>query len=88
MPVDISPYLAEQIDRVREAAVRLLATAPASHQARIEHVLSDLGMLPMTVAESSLLQAVGALDNHLRAIEREMRHVPAPAVSPWIPQTF
>ena len=88
MPVDISPYLAEQIDRVHQAAVRVRATAPALHQAKIEYVLRELEALPMTVAESSLLLAVSVLDNRLRAIERDVQRDPAPASSPWIPQNF
>ena len=88
MPVDISPYLAEQIDRLRAAAIRLLATAPPSHQAAIKHILRELELLPTTFAESYLLQALGTSANHLRAIEREMQHGPARAAALRIPQHF
>jgi hypothetical protein len=82
MPDEISPYLADQIARQREAANRLLTTAPASHQAAIRHVLRALEVLPTTVAESYLLQALGTPASDLRAIERAMkRGHPGPPIS-------
>jgi hypothetical protein len=73
MPADISPYLADQIASHRETALRLLATQPMpQHQAAITQVLRELDILPATVAESYLLQALGHPASQLRAIERAM----------------
>jgi len=88
MTADISPYLADQIARLRAAATRLLAAAPASHQGEIKHVLRELEVLPATVAESYLLQALGTPASHLRAIERAMQRGPALPAALWIPQNF
>ena len=81
MPADISSYLADQIACQRAEAIRLLGTAPPSHQAAIMHVLRELDVLPTTVAESYLLQALGTPASRLRAIERAMQCGPAPAVA-------
>ena len=55
MPADISSYLADQIACQRAEAIRgYAATAPASHQAAIRHVLRELEVLPTAVAESHL----------------------------------
>jgi hypothetical protein len=79
-PRGISRFLADQVDRLREAGLRLLVEAAPQHQAAIKQVMRDLDALPSTVAESYLLQALGTPASQLRAIERAIRPA-APAAT-------
>jgi hypothetical protein len=82
MVYDISPYLAAEIGRQRQKAFWLFAVAPPEHRAAIKQILRELDVLPATVAESYLLQALGEPASLLRELERAIGHEPRPAAAP------
>ena len=57
MPPDISPILANELERQRLEAFRLFAAAPLPEQrAAIKQILRELDFLPAIGSESFLLQ--------------------------------
>ena len=82
MAYDISPYLANEIARQRREALRLLAAAPPEHRAAIKQILRELDVLPARVAESFLLQALGAPASLLRELDRAIHCAPGPVAVP------
>jgi hypothetical protein len=82
MPYDISPYLATEIARQRQKALRLYDMAPPEHRATIKQILRELDVLPATVAESFLLQALGEPASLLRELNRAIHCEPGPLLGP------
>jgi hypothetical protein len=83
MPHAISPYLADEIARQRAQARQLLAVAPPDFRAALTQLLRDLDELPVIVAESFLLQALGTPSSRLRELERAVHRIrPDTAVRP------
>jgi hypothetical protein len=82
MPYDISPYLATEIARQRQKALRLFTVAAPEHRAAIKQILCELDVLPAAVAESFLLQALGEPASLLRELDRAINGVPGPVAAP------
>ena len=71
MPPDISPILANEIERQRREALRLFAAAPLPEQrAAIKQILRELDILPAIVSESFLLQSLFEPASQLRELGR------------------
>jgi hypothetical protein len=82
MAYDISPYLETELARQRQKALRLFTVAPPEHRATIKQILRELDVLPATVAESFLLQALGEPASLLRELDRAIHGAPGPATAP------
>jgi hypothetical protein len=83
MPLDISPFLANEIDRQRREAFRLFAAAPLPvHRAAIKQILRQLDVLPTIVSESFLLQALFEPASLLRELDRAIHRRPGPVPEP------